>query len=78
MCLSKAKGKCDNYDHGGPESSNSPFRFPSPSVAPSPVARPASPMTEGKYIQYIIMPKKLPIKHITLITAKICASFILK
>ncbi|NP_001139778.1 plexin domain-containing protein 1 [Danio rerio] len=47
-CFEEAKGKCDDYAHGGPESSNSPFRLPSPSIAPSPVARPASPMTEGE------------------------------
>lgn len=52
MCLSKAKGTCDDYAQGGPESSVSPFNL-SPSVmTPSPATRPASPMTEGEYVQY--------------------------
>ncbi|TRY58251.1 hypothetical protein DNTS_028669, partial [Danionella cerebrum] len=47
-CHEKAKGSCDGDNaQGSLKSSNSPFRSPPPSTSPSPVARPASPMTEG-------------------------------
>lgn len=48
MFLSKAKGTCDDYAKGGPESSISPFSSSLPSTAPSPAAQPASPVTEGE------------------------------
>ncbi|XP_073684668.1 plexin domain-containing protein 1 isoform X3 [Garra rufa] len=45
-CSEEAKGTCDDYAQGGPESSISPFNL-SPSVmTPSPETRPVSPVTE--------------------------------
>ncbi|XP_048027655.1 plexin domain-containing protein 1 isoform X2 [Megalobrama amblycephala] len=45
-CSQEAKGTCDDYSQGGPESSISPFSSPLPSTTPSPAAQPASPVTE--------------------------------
>lgn len=53
MFLSKAKGTCDEYAQGSPESSLSPFSSSLPSMTPPPAALPASPVTEGEYVQDI-------------------------
>ncbi|XP_051771659.1 plexin domain-containing protein 1 [Ctenopharyngodon idella] len=45
-CSEEAKGTCDDYSQGGPESSISPFSSSLPSTTPSPAAQPASPVTE--------------------------------
>ncbi|XP_077061929.1 plexin domain-containing protein 1 isoform X1 [Siphateles boraxobius] len=45
-CSVEAKGTCDEYAHGSPESSISPFSSSLPSMTPSPAALPANPVTE--------------------------------
>ncbi|KAK2876637.1 hypothetical protein Q8A67_020733 [Cirrhinus molitorella] len=47
-CSEQAKGTCDDYAQGGPESSISPFNLSPPVMTSSPATRPASPVTEGE------------------------------
>lgn len=49
-CLFKAKGTCEDYAQGGLGSSIGPFSSSPPPATLSPAARPATPMTEGKYL----------------------------
>ncbi|XP_067285533.1 plexin domain-containing protein 1 isoform X2 [Pseudorasbora parva] len=45
-CSEEAKGTCDDYSQGGPESSINPFSSPLPLMTTSHATQPASPVTE--------------------------------
>lgn len=45
-CSEEAKGTCEDYAQGGPDSSINPFSSSSPPATPTPAAQPASSVTE--------------------------------
>ncbi|XP_065098707.1 plexin domain-containing protein 1 isoform X1 [Paramisgurnus dabryanus] len=51
-CSEEAKGTCEDYAQGGPDSSINPFGSSSPPATPTPAAQPASSVTEDDTKQH--------------------------